>query len=169
MSYQMNDKASSSVQDYLKTEQKWRHPSFNHLLSRSGKLFQHGQISNLNKLMLHENPWGGWIHSKSCTHSYSLQQIFILSSAPINADNEATDTTSDKAHHLVLDVHVVIHVPQTSLLEARGHFLDITAQVFQQLDIAITGPEAQFALSGQMDGVNDVLVPVTGGKALYYI
>lgn len=37
--------------------------------------------------------------------------------------------------------------------------MDVTAQVFEQLCIAITDPETHFGLTGQVDGVEDVLVP----------
>ena len=64
--------------------------------------------------------------------------------------------------HLFFDVYVVLQVSQTSLMEPWSHLLDVAAQVFQQLFEAITSPEAQFALAGQMDGVDDVLIPTQG-------
>lgn len=67
-----------------------------------------------------------------------------------------------QSNHLLFDVYVVIQVTQTSLLESRGDLSDVTAQVFEQLCVSVTGPEAQFGLAGQMDGVNNLLVSETG-------
>lgn len=66
-----------------------------------------------------------------------------------------------QTNHLIFDVYVIIQVSQASLLESRGYFLYVTAQVFEQLRVAITAPEAYLALAGQMDGVEDFLVSET--------
>ena len=70
--------------------------------------------------------------------------------------------------HLIFDVDVVVQVSQASLLQARGHLLDVTAQVVEQLCVAVAGPEPQFALTGEMDRVEDVLVPETGTTSYIY-
>lgn len=66
--------------------------------------------------------------------------------------------------HLLLQVHVVLQVSQTSLVQPRRHLSDVAAQVLEQLRVAVAASQAQLGLPGQVDGVEDVLVPEDGGR-----
>lgn len=70
-------------------------------------------------------------------------------------------STSRSQTNLIFNICGIIQVAQASLLEPGGHFLDVTAQIFEQLFVAIAGPETHFGLTGQIDGVLDVLIPET--------
>lgn len=65
--------------------------------------------------------------------------------------------------HLLLQVHVVLQVSQTSLVQPRRHLGDVAAQVLEQLRVAVAASQALLGLPGQVDGVEDVLVPEEGG------
>lgn len=61
--------------------------------------------------------------------------------------------------HLLLQVSVVLQVSQTPLVQPRGHLIDVAAQVIEQLRVAVARSQAQSGFPGQVDGVEDVLVP----------
>lgn len=81
---------------------------------------------------------------------HSSSSIFIFFQHPANI-------------HLLLQVHVVLQVSQTSLVQPRRHLSDVTAQVLEQLRVAVAASQALLGLPGQVDGVEDVLVPEDGG------
>lgn len=81
---------------------------------------------------------------------HSSSSIFIFFQHPANI-------------HLLLQVHVVLQVSQTSLVQPRRHLSDVAAQVLEQLRVAIAASQALLGLPGQVDGVEDVLVPEDGG------
>lgn len=80
---------------------------------------------------------------------HSSSSIFIFFQHPANI-------------HLLLQVHVVLQVSQTSLVQPRCHLSDVAAQVLEQLRVAVAASQALLGLPGQVDGVEDVLVPEEG-------
>ena len=49
-------------------------------------------------------------------------------------------------------------------MQTRGHLHDVTAEVLEELLVAVTAPEAYPVLAGQVDRVEDILVPAKANR-----